>query len=90
MVARKGFQRYNKHINNAEHTMDVNSKFEVRAYKEQLEAAGLYDKDLWKTHKVYPHATAVVRSFYTMDAAEACYHTLRMHKGLGITKNWVY
>lgn len=69
--------------------MEVNGKYEVHAFKGQLEAAGLYDADVWKTRKVYPHATSVVRSFYTLDAAANCYNTLRQHKGLGISKNWL-
>ena len=64
-------------------------KCKVRAYKEQLEAAGLYDSEVWKTHTAYPHATSVVREFYTLDAAANCYHTLRLNKGLGVSKNWL-
>ncbi len=64
-------------------------KYKVHAFKEQLEAAGLYDADVWETHKVYPHATAVVQGFHTLDAAANCYHTLRLNKTLGIAKNWL-
>lgn len=92
MVARKGFLRYNKHINNAELEMDNLGNFEkykVAAWKEQLVEAGLYEADLWKTDKEFPHATRVVREFYTIEAAAACYNALRQAERLGVLKNWL-